>query len=435
MSCTECGDKPTKDNSFTKTVIEINNPEQLVQFRKVVVPASLGSPIETPPAVGKYKNVLLYYEDSGRTFLYSSDGVPTELSTEVPEEVMNRIRTLESEQVEEASIREAADEDLQNQIETIEASSDVKDLVGTYADLEQYDTSTLSNNDIIKVLKDETQEDCTTYYRWDTSTQSFILIGSEGPYYTQSQVDALISGVLGQPRILATTDYNFTDASENSGVALWLLPTGFYRAPSGVRVFTSATTSSDLSNRNYIISKTGENTSRAVFQLSSLGAIDIFTVSSAGVQNYSTRVLLASQLVTNLTTSSTGLPLDATMGKQLNEKIKSLREYSANFVEVGTWVDNYSLYKQTFYIASLPNAGTETIVLSDDANSRFNLIKAEGCYFSSAAGGGTSGYLIAAGTEVYLTKNGNGTDIKVKTSQDLSSYQGYLTVYFTNPVS
>lgn len=93
----------------------------------------------------------------------------------------------------EVTARQAADNNLQTQIDGITASSDVTDIVGTYAELEDYDTSSLGNNDIIKVLQDESQNDETTYYRWSTTTQSFTLIGEEGPYYTKSAVDTLLN--------------------------------------------------------------------------------------------------------------------------------------------------------------------------------------------------------------------------------------------------
>lgn len=89
----------------------------------------------------------------------------------------------------EITNRQNADNNLQQQIDAITASSDVKDIVGTYAELEAYDTSTLGNNDIIKVLQDETQDNETTYYRWSTSTHTFTLIGAEGPYYTKSEAN------------------------------------------------------------------------------------------------------------------------------------------------------------------------------------------------------------------------------------------------------
>lgn len=94
----------------------------------------------------------------------------------------------------EERARIAADNSLQTQIDAISAASDVTDIVGTHAELEAYDTSSLKNNDIIKVLQDETQEDATTYYRWSTTTEQFTLIGEEGPYYTKGQTDTLLSG-------------------------------------------------------------------------------------------------------------------------------------------------------------------------------------------------------------------------------------------------
>lgn len=90
----------------------------------------------------------------------------------------------------ETTNRENADNGLQSQIDAITASSDVKDIVGTYAQLQAYDTSTLGNNDIIKVLQDETHSDETTYYRWSTVTETFTLIGEEGPYYTKAEADS-----------------------------------------------------------------------------------------------------------------------------------------------------------------------------------------------------------------------------------------------------
>lgn len=89
----------------------------------------------------------------------------------------------------ETTARENADIGLQGQIDALSAASDVTDIVGTYADLQAYDTSKLKDNDIIKVLQDENQNDETTYYRWVKATSSFTLIGEEGPYYTKAAAD------------------------------------------------------------------------------------------------------------------------------------------------------------------------------------------------------------------------------------------------------
>lgn len=91
----------------------------------------------------------------------------------------------------ETTNRENADSALQSQIDAITAASDVTDIVGTYAELQAYDTTGLANNSIIKVLQDESRNNETTYYRWviTNGTGAWVLIGEEGPYYTKSEAD------------------------------------------------------------------------------------------------------------------------------------------------------------------------------------------------------------------------------------------------------
>ena len=74
---------------------------------------------------------------------------------------------------------QAAVDALQDQIDTISAASDVTDIVGTYTDLQNYDTSSLSDKAIIKVLNDSTHNGTPSYYRWSTVTDTFTYIGSE----------------------------------------------------------------------------------------------------------------------------------------------------------------------------------------------------------------------------------------------------------------
>lgn len=80
--------------------------------------------------------------------------------------------------VTEEELQKAVDE-LQSQIDTISAASDCTDIVGTYTDLQNYDTSTLTDKDIIKVLNDTTHNGQPSYYRWSSSTDQFTYIGSE----------------------------------------------------------------------------------------------------------------------------------------------------------------------------------------------------------------------------------------------------------------
>ena len=91
----------------------------------------------------------------------------------------------------EVSDRQSADSGLQTQIDALAASSDVTDIVGTYAELQAYDTQHLNDNDIIKVLDDSTHNDAPSYYRYNKSTDSFTYIGSESASYTKAESDTL----------------------------------------------------------------------------------------------------------------------------------------------------------------------------------------------------------------------------------------------------
>lgn len=93
----------------------------------------------------------------------------------------------------EALARQQTDNGLQSQIDAITSKSDVVDVVANYAALQAYDTSTLGNNDVVKVLDDETHEDALTYYRWSTTTQTWTYIGQEAPYYSKGQMDVKLA--------------------------------------------------------------------------------------------------------------------------------------------------------------------------------------------------------------------------------------------------
>ena len=91
----------------------------------------------------------------------------------------------------ETNNRESADNNLQSQIDAIVSASDVFDIVGTYAELQAYDISTVPVNDIIKVLEDSTHSGAATYYRCVETggVKSWSYIGSEGASYTKAEAD------------------------------------------------------------------------------------------------------------------------------------------------------------------------------------------------------------------------------------------------------
>lgn len=194
---------------------DCHEPNALI-FKKVVIPASVADDRVNPPKNGDYCNMLVKYEASGNVYIFSSDGIPTMISVDMGDinyaELLNKPKINSVELVgdksledlgitgaindavaDEADIRSTADQEIWTEIEAIEAGSDVVDIVGTYAELQQYDTSTLQNNDVIKVLTDETHDNAISYYRWNATTQTFTYVGSEGPYYTASETDTLLA--------------------------------------------------------------------------------------------------------------------------------------------------------------------------------------------------------------------------------------------------
>ena len=81
-------------------------------------------------------------------------------------------------------------------IEEIKNNPDVVDIVETKADLDNYDTSSLGDKDIIRVLVDETHDGASTFYRWNLSQGAWDYIGKAGDYYTKSEVNTLLVGKL-----------------------------------------------------------------------------------------------------------------------------------------------------------------------------------------------------------------------------------------------
>lgn len=99
---------------------------------------------------------------------------------------------------------------LQNQIDAIAAGSDVVAVVATYADLLAFDTSTITDNDIIKVLADETKSGNRTYYKWDLVQWNYI--GTESAGYTKAEADAkFVEKIPGK----ALSENDYTDAEKS----------------------------------------------------------------------------------------------------------------------------------------------------------------------------------------------------------------------------
>lgn len=167
MECKTCGKNRGKaSNTCGKLppVVQINNPKECpILFHTVELNTSYD---EDPPAIGRYKNVLVTYQADGQWVLYNSDGIPavfganinfnaiqgrpkyagvemtsdtdipdvtlavaaeTEARVAADEALDSRIDALETDLPAEVQNRIGADTALQNQIDTLNgyASKDV----------------------------------------------------------------------------------------------------------------------------------------------------------------------------------------------------------------------------------------------------------------------------------------------------------------------
>lgn len=138
-------------------------------------------------------------EPTGYSAKYWAGQAEAELSG-----LTNRVSTIEgkipaeassSNQLADKSYVGTVESGLQSQIDALVVSSDVFDVVGTYAELQAYDISTVPVNDIIKVLVDSTHSGAATYYRCVETggVKSWSYIGSEGAYYTKAEADSLFA--------------------------------------------------------------------------------------------------------------------------------------------------------------------------------------------------------------------------------------------------
>lgn len=210
------------------------------------------------PVMGAYHEVLLIDEAQNKRWLFDCDGVFTELpapgcienekgdseTCAISQKAFtDEVDKLDLALTSETAERKAEDKAIWDEIEEIEMSSDVVDIVGTYAELQAYDTSHLNNNDIIKVISDESHGDATSYYRYSKSTDTFSYVGSEGPYYTESEVDTLLGGK--QDTLTAGTNITITNNTISATDTTYTHFTGATASTDGVAGLVPAPVAGD----------------------------------------------------------------------------------------------------------------------------------------------------------------------------------------------
>ena len=111
------------------------------------------------------------------------------------------ISSVSDDLIQETNQRNSDVNNLQQQIDALSSKGDVADIVGTYQDLLNYDTSTLLNKSIIKVLSDSTHDNTSSYYKWNTNTSAFDYVGSEAPTYNKTEIDEMDNAVVHKANI------------------------------------------------------------------------------------------------------------------------------------------------------------------------------------------------------------------------------------------
>lgn len=144
---------------------------------------------------------------------------------------------------------------------------------------------------------------------------------------TLEQMQALggvISGNIGKAKELTSADYNYPTDSPNS-IALWLLDDGVYTKPSNVATKITTTTSiASNQTMTFIIGK--NDTAKTMLRLSNdsgnANNLTYYWIDNNGAVYFDKNII--SDVVNNLTSTSTSIPLSANQGKVLNEKIGDL---------------------------------------------------------------------------------------------------------------
>lgn len=268
--------------------------------------------------------------------------------------------------------------DVEDEVERLENNPDVVDIVATYAALQAYPTSQLTDKDVVRVLQDETHDGDSTYYRWSTTTQTWTYIGESKQYtdfvgtdgtaggqnglvpapvatdagkflnangsweevqagatYTAGEGIDITNDVIsatntGKAKVLTTADYNYhSSGSSDDGIAWWLLEPGIYTTEVAANVYANklqffskgalgALIVSRTSNQGYkTLLQTDTNPSGSKLRI-------ITVVASNGTEIQFANGLKDTDIIDNLTSSSSNTPLSANQGRILKNLVDSI---------------------------------------------------------------------------------------------------------------
>lgn len=285
--CSSCGEAKCscEKKDFTKAVIEIDNPGCITLFRKVAIPASMGDDTTLPPAIGKYRNVLLVYEANNHAYLYSSDGIPTLLTSDVARDLENKIDAVSNDLQKEVSDREDADTELDNRLSVVEGIASTALQPSSIDKVVMTDINLGANTSTSIVEIDGTKENLLT---GETSTKNIPL-----PVASHTQ-----AGVMNSSTFDAVTDNsNNIRAIMNGAVAISGLPaspsqtdiTDAWKAETGLDELINRASVYDVSNNKVWTYYSNDDTWHAASNTTQV-TINTFTNSSEGTIKGSTNI-------------------------------------------------------------------------------------------------------------------------------------------------
>ena len=184
------------------------------------------------------------------------------------------------------------------------------------------------------------------------SDGSWATVSGGGTTYTAGAginiTNAVISATnTGKARVLTTDDYNWPATGTATSVALWLLEDGYYTCEDSSVVVCPDTSTSSISPGAFLIGGTTER--KMVFYLTPDGNTRRLysTRISDGVSLAFYNLLGTNNVVDNLTTTSTTVPLSANQGKVLKDLVDSLAIRASGAPTTSTVGSVGTLYEDT----------------------------------------------------------------------------------------
>lgn len=213
--------------------------------------------IETNRAINQEKVLTQNLEAETRRALEAEDNLATDIADNMAktlkiqdsltDKILKEKERAEAEEIKldnkintETKRAIEAEANLQNYIDShiaeVNLRTDVIDIVATKTELDSYNKSSITENDIVKVLSDESSFNATTYYRLIEG--DFRLVGSTGPYYTTAEINE-------QTRYLRDENINFAGTKAFSHITSEQIPQTDIDLTNKLYVDTSITAEKD----------------------------------------------------------------------------------------------------------------------------------------------------------------------------------------------